>query len=216
MPLSDRNDHPRSGYVRYEREARPMCVSFPFLPVGSFPQPPPSFCRVVPFEHSHMHMQIYSAGALVSAARRATMLCICVYTCMYLYDGTLRGACMYAYMLRRAVVQADRGGEGHKLNDVNALSTLCRYERRRHTGLPSRVHRPPDWLLPPPPPPSLVLPPPPTDSDDRCYPPCLDAGPRRLIIIIAIYTPVQLRLHARDDNERENVRTYLLYYFRNM
>lgn len=56
----------------------------------------------------------------------------------------------------------------------------------------------------------------PTDSDDRHYPPYLDAGPRRLIIIIEIYIPVQLRLHARDDNERENVRTYLLYYFRNM
>lgn len=126
-------------------------------------------------------MQIYSAVALVSAARN----CVYVYAHVYVY---LRiGACIctiahcvYAYMLRRAVVQADRGGEGHKLNDVNALSTLCPCERKRHTGLPSRVHRPPDWLL-------LPLP---SDHqpDDRRCPPCLDVGPSRLIIIIEIYT----------------------------
>lgn len=118
--------------------------------------------------------------------------------------------CVYAYMLRRAVVQADRSGEGHKLNDVNALSTLCPCERRRHTGLPSRVHCPPDWLLPP-------LPRT-TNPDDRRCPPCLDAGPSRLIIIIEIYTLRSVSF-AWDESERMAARKracYLLHYFREM
>jgi len=129
-----------------------MCVPFPFLPVGSFYEvsQPSSFRRGVPSEHGHMHMQIYSAGALVSAARGCAYMRVHVrtYTCVRLYDSTLRGACM-RICCGEPVVQADRGGEGHKLNDVNALSTLCRCE----TAHRATLSRPPpsDWLLPSPP-----------------------------------------------------------------
>lgn len=118
-----------------------------------------------------------------------------------------------AYMLRRAVVQADHGGEGHKLNDVNALSTLCRCERRRHTGRPpSRVHRPPDcWLLPPATPRA-------TNPRSSLSPlPSSWTSPRTDYNYRDLHSaPVSF---ARDESERTAARKrvyYLLHYLRKM
>lgn len=141
------------GYVRFEREA-PLCVSFLFLPVGSFHRGYPAslfLSRSSIRTQSHAYANLFCR----CISERDVRLC-CVHACICVYVHVLVrwhiAWRVYAYMLwRRAVVQTDRGGEGHKLNDVNALSTLCRYERRRHTELPSRVYRPPNWLLPPPP-----------------------------------------------------------------
>lgn len=128
------------GYIRFEREA-PLCVSFLFLPVGSYP-------ASLFLSRSSIRTQSHAYANLFCRciSERDVRLC-CVHACICVYVHALVrwhiAWRVYAYMLwRRAVVQTDRGGEGHKLNDVNALSTLCRCERRRHTELPSRVYRP--------------------------------------------------------------------------
>lgn len=77
---------------------------FPFLLVWvrSGPPPSPSFRRAVPSEHDHMHMQIYSAGALVRASRDFVCVGIPIYVCIYIYPvhirgpDTPRGACAYS------------------------------------------------------------------------------------------------------------------------
>lgn len=140
------------GYVRFERDAS-MCVSFPFLPVGSYHWSLPVSLfpsRSSVRTRSHAYANLFCRCISEHGAR----LCLraCAYKCEYVraFVRWHIAQRVYACMLRRAIVQGDRDGEGHKLNDVNALSTLCRCERRRHTGLPFRVHRSPDWLLLPP------------------------------------------------------------------
>lgn len=170
------------GYVRFEGEA-PTCVSFPFLPVGRYhrglsaSRPPPPRSLSFPSRSSirtqaHAYANLFCRCISERDARGCVARTrVSAYTCIVLVRWHIARRA-YACMLRRAVVQANRGGEGHKLNDVNALSTLCRCERRRHTGLPSRVRRPP-WLV------AAATTARTTNSDGpRLFPlACLDAGP---------------------------------------
>jgi len=118
-------------YIRFHGNRADVRSALPFLPVrrlGSIgtrhppPRPPhPPSGRAVPSarEHGHIHMQIYSAAV-----------------CRWI-RARVRGR------TRRRPARS-RGGESHKLNDVNALSTLCRSEWRRRSALRTR---PPGCLL---------------------------------------------------------------------
>lgn len=136
---------PPLGYIRFQGLHADICsIPGSCLWVGSIrvllSSRLPSFRRTVPSEHGHMHMQIYSVVALVYEFPH-------IYVCVLISVrcGRLRhiARCVYACMDPSS--QADRGGESHKLNDVNALSTLCRSEQWRHTethAIPSRSPSP--------------------------------------------------------------------------
>ena len=92
---------------------------------ASSPQEPPfSPLSTTATVHRYMRMQIYSGYASVCDP-------CCVRQRVYIYTRattrTPTGAQPSRACCRCSV-------EGHKLNDVNALSTLCRSEERRHTS----------------------------------------------------------------------------------
>lgn len=115
---------------------------------------------------SHAYANLFRRCISARVGRLCVRQYIRVYVCTYPRGPDIpRGACAYEDPYSPAW---SRLREDHKLNDVNALSTLYRNERRRHTTSSPRVHHSLSV--------TATLPPnhhP--DPDNR--PPCLDAEP---------------------------------------